>query len=66
MLLVILNVSVLKSYFNTSFKSNKSFETNQKSKYKVDLNFTFISTEKKYFGNILNVFEKIREPIKTL
>ena len=35
---------------------NQSFETNQKSKYKIDLNFIFISTEKKYYGNILNFF----------
>ena len=36
------------------------FKTKQKSTYKVDFNFIFISTEK----NILEIF-KIREPIKT-
>ena len=41
------------------------FETKQKSKYKVDLNFVSISINKKYFENILNFLVKIREPIKT-
>ena len=30
------------------------FKTKQKSTYKVDFNFIFISIEKKYFGNIQN------------
>ena len=34
-----------------------SFETKQKSKYKVDFNFIFILIETKYFGNILNFLE---------
>jgi len=33
-----------------------SFETKEKSKYKVDFNFIFISIEQNYFGNILNFF----------
>ena len=40
-------------------RSNKLNATKQKSKYKVD----FYS---KYFANILNFMEKIRESIKTL
>ena len=32
------------------------FKTKQKSKYKVDFNFIFILIEKKYFGNVLNIF----------
>ena len=43
-----------------------SFETKQKSKYKVDFNFIFIPIEK----NILEIsyifWKKSREPIKTL
>ena len=34
-----------------------SFETKQKSKYKVDFNFILILIETKYFGNILNFLE---------
>ena len=34
-----------------------SFETKQKSKYKVDFNFILIIIETKYFGNILNFLE---------
>ena len=51
--------------FQWLFLDQISFETKQKSKHKVDFKFFFISIEKKiYFGNILNYFEKIREPIK--
>ena len=46
---------VFLSYFNA---------TQQKSKYKVDFNFIFISIEKQIFGHILHVLEKIRKPIK--
>ena len=42
------------------------FETKQKSKYKVDFNFNFISIEKKNILEVYYIFEKIREPIKTL
>ena len=52
--------------FQWLFLDQISFATKHKSKYQVDFNFIFISIEKKYFGNILNFFEKTREPIKTL
>ena len=43
-----------------------SFETKQKSKYKVDFNFIFISIEKQIFWKYTKCLEKIQEPIRTL
>ena len=43
-----------------------SFKKNRSIKNKVYFIFIFILIENNYFGKILNFFEKIREPIKTL